>query len=147
VKRFAGKFSRRVTLESPSGRLYDVEVKERCNKTVLQRGWEAFVDANRIQGNDLVLFRHIKKSRFEVLVLGSDGCEKVFPCAGVRTTPSLRERSSDSAGISSSSCHETTESSGSERYARCGRSSSSHRQRMASAASSSSEQSGYITVS
>uniref|UniRef100_K4AJW8 TF-B3 domain-containing protein n=1 Tax=Setaria italica TaxID=4555 RepID=K4AJW8_SETIT len=111
VKRFAGKLSRIINLESPNGGLYDVEVKERYNKTVLQRGWEAFVDANRVQENDFLLFHHIEKSRFEVLILGSDGCEKVFPCAGVRNTPSIQERSLDSVDISSSSCHETTESS------------------------------------
>ncbi|RCV41844.1 hypothetical protein SETIT_9G167100v2 [Setaria italica] len=146
VKRFAGKLSRIINLESPNGGLYDVEVKERYNKTVLQRGWEAFVDANRVQENDFLLFHHIEKSRFEVLILGSDGCEKVFPCAGVRNTPSIQERSLDSVDISSSSCHETTESSESERFARCGRSSSSHRRRMA-ATSSSFEESGEDTPS
>ncbi|CAN6323271.1 unnamed protein product [Urochloa humidicola] len=149
VKRFAGNLSGRINLESPNGSLFDVEATERYNKTVLQRGWEAFVYANRIQENDVVLFHHIKKSRFEVLILDSDGCEKVFPCAGVRNTPSIQERSLDSVDISSSSCHETTESSGSERFARCGRSSSSHRWRTAktAATSSSFEESGEETPS
>ncbi|CAN6304302.1 unnamed protein product [Urochloa humidicola] len=129
VKRFAGKLSGRINLESPNGSMFDVEVTERYNKMVLQRGWEAFVYANGIQEHDFVLFHHIKKSHFEVLILDSDGCEKVFPCAGVRNTPSFQERNLDSVDISNSSCHETTESSGSEKFARCGRSSSSHRQK------------------
>lgn len=150
VKRFTGKLLGKINLESPNGSLYDVEVTERNNKTVLQRGWEAFVDANHIQENDFMLFRHIEKSRFEVLILDSDGCEKVLPCAGVRNSPSTQEQSLDSADVSSSSCRDTTESSGSERFARRarGRSSSSHRRRTAkmAATSSSFEESGY-TVS
>ncbi|CAN6282230.1 unnamed protein product [Urochloa humidicola] len=147
VKRFAGKLSGRINLESPNGSLFDVEVTERYNKTVLQRGWEAFVYANGIQEHDFVLFHHIKKSHFEVLILDSDGCEKVFPCAGVRNTPRIQERNLDSVDISSSSCHETTESSGSEKIARCGRSSSSHHRRTAkmAATSSSYEESGEDT--
>ncbi|OEL18169.1 B3 domain-containing protein [Dichanthelium oligosanthes] len=145
VKRFAGKLSGRIDLESPNGSLYVVQVTERYSKTVLQRGWEAFVDANHIQENDFVLFRHIEKSRFEVLILDSDGCEKVFPYAGVRNTPCIQEQSLDSVDISSSSCHNTTESSGSERFARRQRSSSCHRGRTAkmAATSSSFEESGY----
>ena len=145
VKRFAGKLSGRIKLESPNGTLYNVEVIERYNKTVLQRGWEAFVDANHIKENNFMLFRHIEKSRFEVLILESDGCEKVFPCAGVRNTPCIQERRLDSVDISSSYSHDTTESSGSQRFARCQRSSCSHRGRTANmaATSSSFEESGY----
>ena len=145
VKRFAGKLSGRIKLESPNGTLYNVEVIERYNKTLLQRGWEAFVDANHLQENNFMLFHHIEKSRFEVLILESDGCEKVFPCAGVRNTPSIQERRLDSVDISSSYSHDTTESSGSQRFARCQRSSCSHRGRTANmtATSSSFEESGY----
>lgn len=148
VQRFAGKLlGRIINLESPNGSLYDVEVTERYNKTVLQRGWKTFVHANHIQENDFMLFRHIEKTCFEVLILDSDGCEKVLPCAGVRNSPSIQEQSLDSAGISRSSCRDTTESSGSERFARraLGRSSSSYRGRTAkmAATSSSFEESGY----
>ncbi|KAG2547428.1 hypothetical protein PVAP13_9KG100500 [Panicum virgatum] len=91
-----------------------------------------------------MLFRHIEKSRFEVLILESDGCEKVFPCAGVRNTPCIQERRLDSVDISSSYSHDTTESSGRQRFARCQRSSCSHRGRTANmtATSSSFEESG-----
>ncbi|WVZ59850.1 hypothetical protein U9M48_009943 [Paspalum notatum var. saurae] len=117
VKNFAGKLLGWINLESPDGSLYDVEVTERYSKTVFRHGWEAFVDANHIEENDSMLFRHIEKSRFEVLILDSDGCEKAYSCAGIRNTPNVQGRSVQHADISISSRRDTTESSGSERLA------------------------------
>uniref|UniRef100_A0A0A9F1G3 TF-B3 domain-containing protein n=1 Tax=Arundo donax TaxID=35708 RepID=A0A0A9F1G3_ARUDO len=143
VKNFGGKVSGTIKLESPNGSQYDIEVMERSNKTVLRHGWEAFVVAHCIEENDFLLFRHIEKLCFEVLILDSHGCEKVFPCAGIKNT-SVLERSLDSVDISSSSCHDTTESPGSERCARCEKNGYSHRGKNAkmAATSSSSEESG-----
>ncbi|OEL18753.1 B3 domain-containing protein, partial [Dichanthelium oligosanthes] len=119
LKHFAGKLSRTIKLESPNGSLYDVEVMEHYNKMVLRHGWEAFVDAHHIEENDSLLFRNIENSVFEVLIFDSDGCEKMFRCSGIKNTPSFGERSLYSVDISSNSQHDTTESSGSERVARC----------------------------
>ncbi|KAJ1294514.1 hypothetical protein BS78_01G152000 [Paspalum vaginatum] len=147
VKNFAGKLSGWINLESPNGSLYDVEVTERYSKMVFRHGWEAFVDANHIEENDSMLFRHIEKSRFEVLILDSDGCEKAYSCAGIRNTPNVQGRSVQHADISSSSRHDTTESCGSERLAMSERSSSTHSGRTAkmAATSSSFEESGEDT--
>lgn len=148
VKNFAGKLSGWISLESPNGSLYDVEATKHDSETVFQHGWEAFVDANHIEENDFVLLRYIEKSRFEVLILDSDGCEKVFSCAGIRNTPNIDQgRIVKYVGISSSFCHDTTESSGSERLAKHARSSPNHNGRTAkmSAASSSFEESGEDT--
>ncbi|KAK8444610.1 hypothetical protein SEVIR_9G164900v4 [Setaria viridis] len=119
LKHFAGKLSGTIKLESANGSLYDVEVTERYRKMVLRHGWEAFVDAHHIEENDSLLFRNIENSVFKVLILDSDGCEKMFCCSGIKTTPNVGKRSVDSVDISSSSQYDTTESSGSERAARC----------------------------
>ncbi|KAG0548526.1 hypothetical protein BDA96_01G174100 [Sorghum bicolor] len=144
AKQFGGRLSGTIKLESPNGNLYDVEVSEHLNKLMLGHGWEAFVDANHIEENDFLIFRHIEKSHFEVMIFDTDGCEKVFSCAGLRNTPCVQERSVDSVGISSSSCHDTTESSGSERFARSEKSGSSNHGKTENMAttSSSSEESG-----
>ncbi|KAL6637437.1 hypothetical protein ACP70R_025009 [Stipagrostis hirtigluma subsp. patula] len=101
LKRFTEKLSGIIKLESPNGCLYDVEVTEHSNKMVFRHGWEAFVDAHHIEENDSLLFRHIEKCCFEVLIFGSDGCERVFSCAGIKNTP---------CDNSSGSHHEATES-------------------------------------
>lgn len=116
-----------IKLKSPNGSLYDVEVTEHYNKVVLRHGWEAFVDAHHIEENESVLFRNIDNSLFEVLILDSDGCEKIFCCAGIKNPPCVGERSVDSVDISNSSQHDTTGMSGSERVARCVKCSSSRR--------------------
>ncbi|PUZ37962.1 hypothetical protein GQ55_9G158900 [Panicum hallii var. hallii] len=125
--------------------VYDVEVVEHFNKVVLRHGWDTFVDAHDIEKNDFLLFRHTQKSCFEVLILDSNGCEKVFPCTGIVSTPSFKETSVDSVDISSSSRHEITESSESERFTRCEKGNSCHcRQTVKMAATSSSSESGDI---
>jgi hypothetical protein len=148
LKHFAGKLSGTVKLESPNGRVYDVEVTERYGKMVLRNGWEAFVDAHHIEENGSLLFRNTENSVFKVLILDSDGCEKIICCSGIKTTPSVGERSVDSADISSSSQYDTTESSGSERAARCvkGRSSRHGKTSKMAVTSSSSGGSGYTVI-
>ncbi|RLN41106.1 B3 domain-containing protein [Panicum miliaceum] len=142
VKHFAGKFSGTIKLESPNGSRYDVEVMERYNKMMSGHGWEAFVDAHHIEENDLLLFRNIETSVFEVLILDSDGCEKMFRCTGIKNTPSVEERSVHYVDISSSSQHDTIESSGSEGVARCGKGSSSRRGKTSKMAVTSSSSGG-----
>ncbi|CAN6287498.1 unnamed protein product [Urochloa humidicola] len=147
MKHFTGKLSGTIKLESPNGNLYDVEVTERFNKVILRHGWGDFVDAHHVEENNFLLFRHTEKSRFEVLILDADGCEKVFPCAGIKNTRSVRENTVDY--ISSGSCHDTTESSASQSLVRCEKGGSSHRGKTAkmAAASSSSESSGENNLS
>lgn len=142
-KHFAGKLSGTIKLESPNGSLYDVEVTKRFGKVVLQHGWGDFVDVHHIEENSFLLFRHIENSCFEVLILDADGCEKMLSCAGV--SQGVQGKKLDSVYISSSSCHDTTESPASERVIRCEKGGSSHRGKTAkmAATSSSSESSGY----
>ncbi|KAL5219616.1 hypothetical protein ABZP36_020300 [Zizania latifolia] len=147
LNHFGGKISKTIELESPKGNVHVVKVSKHMNTTALRCGWEAFVDAHHIQENDSLLFRHIDNSRFEVLVLDSDGCEKIFSCAGMKRASSVHGRSADPIHISG--CprddDDTTESSGSERFVRCQRGSVSHQRRKTAkleAMSSSSEESG-----
>ncbi|CAN6310164.1 unnamed protein product [Urochloa humidicola] len=144
LEHFAGKLSGTIKLETPNGNLYDVEIVERFKKVVLRYGWEEFVDAQAIEENDFLLFRHTEKSCFEVLILDSDGCEKVFPCTGIARIPNYKEKSVDSIDISSSSHQETTESSESERFTRYEKDSHCRQTVKVAATSSSPEESGDI---
>ncbi|OQU91357.1 hypothetical protein SORBI_3001G166100 [Sorghum bicolor] len=136
LKHFAGKLSGIIKLESPNRGSYDVGIIEHCNNVVFRHGWGQFVESHHIKENDYLLFRHVEGSCFKVLIFDSDGCEKVFPCAGIRSV--------EYVDISSSSHHETTESLASERFVRCQKGSSCHRGKTAkmAAAFSSSEESG-----
>ncbi|XBI25923.1 hypothetical protein VPH35_050747 [Triticum aestivum] len=154
IDHFGGKISRTIELESHNGSMYTVEVSKLMNETVLRRrGWEAFVNAHSIEENDSLLFPHIEKSLFEVLVLDSDDCEKVLPSAGIKVAScNVQESSSvdyidisSSVGyidISSSSGDDTTRSPGSKRFATCERGDSSHPRKTAVNDSSSEEDSG-----
>ncbi|XP_021318275.1 B3 domain-containing protein Os03g0619600 isoform X1 [Sorghum bicolor] len=133
LKHFAGKLSGTIKLDSPNRGSYDVEVTEHCNKVVFRHGWRQFVESHDIKENDYLLFRHVEGSCFEVLIFDTDGCEKMFSCAGIRSV--------DYVNISSDCHHETTESSASERFVRCQKGSSCHHGKIAKkvAAFSSSE--------
>lgn len=109
LKHFTAKLSGTIKLELPSRGSYSVEVKEHFSKVVFRNGWEEFVESHHIEENDYLLFRHVEGSCFEVSIFDADGCEKVFSCAGI---------SVDYVDISSSSRHEITESSASERCVR-----------------------------
>lgn len=111
VSHFGGKIPGTIKLESPNGILYVVEVTECMNKTLLQCGWEAFVDAHNIKEGESLLFRHIENSRYEVLILDSDDCEKVFSCAGIRNGSCVQDKTVDPVDSSGSSSNDTTQSS------------------------------------
>ncbi|XP_052149359.1 B3 domain-containing protein Os03g0619800 [Oryza glaberrima] len=111
VSHFGGKIPGTIKLESPNGILYVVEVTECMNKTLLQCGWEAFVDAHNIKEGESLLFRHIENSRYEVLILDSDDCEKVFSCAGTRNGSCVQDKTVDPVDSSGSSSNDTTQSS------------------------------------
>ncbi|KAM0829838.1 hypothetical protein ACQ4PT_066618 [Festuca glaucescens] len=50
---------------------------------VLNSGWNTFVASQRIQENDLLIFRSKEKSRVEVLILDQSGRGKTSPCSVV----------------------------------------------------------------
>jgi hypothetical protein len=51
---------------------------------ILQPGWEAFVDANQMQENYFLVFRHLGMSCFKVTIFDSDGEEKISCHAGTK---------------------------------------------------------------
>ncbi|XP_047091878.1 B3 domain-containing protein Os03g0620400-like [Lolium rigidum] len=112
VNYFAWKLSRTIKLEAPDGNVYDVEITERRNKTVLRSGWEAFVNANHIAENDSLMFRYRGSARFKVVFFDSSGCEKVVSCARIQSNSGGQEPSTYSTDMSSSSSDSKTHSSG-----------------------------------
>uniref|UniRef100_A0A0E0D3R5 TF-B3 domain-containing protein n=1 Tax=Oryza meridionalis TaxID=40149 RepID=A0A0E0D3R5_9ORYZ len=148
VNHFGGKIPGTIKLESPNGILYVVEVTECMNKMVLQCGWEAFVDAHHIKVGDSLLFRHIENSCFEVMILDSDGCERVFSCAGIKTSSCVQDKTVDPVDTSGRSSDDTAQPSRSERFARCQRDTSNDHRNTASltAVSSSSEESENVSL-
>uniref|UniRef100_A0A0D9VWG1 TF-B3 domain-containing protein n=1 Tax=Leersia perrieri TaxID=77586 RepID=A0A0D9VWG1_9ORYZ len=99
---FGGEILATIELESPRVIVYIVKVTKHMNRTVLNCGWGAFVDANQIEENDSLFFRHIENSRFEVLILDSDGCEKIFSRSGIKRAYNVQERNADPIDIASS---------------------------------------------
>ncbi|VAI02409.1 unnamed protein product [Triticum turgidum subsp. durum] len=134
IDNFGGKISRTIELESSNGNMYVFEVSKHMGNTVIHRGWQAFIDEHHIEENDSLLFRHIEKSRFEVLVLDSDDCEKVFFCPGINIVSNVEERGADSVNISNSSRDYATRSPGSKRFATQGRGNSSYPRKAAKTA-------------
>ncbi|KAJ1294511.1 hypothetical protein BS78_01G151700 [Paspalum vaginatum] len=132
MSQFGGDISESMDIESPDGSIYSVKVMKHMNKRVPQCGWKAFVDAHCIKENDSLLFRHIQNFRFKVLVLDPDGCEKVFPCAGVKIASNIQEIDTGCVDISDSSKDNTKKSSRDrKRFSGCQRDSSSQRRKAA----------------
>lgn len=70
-----------IKLEAPDGNIYNVRASKHSeDQVVLQSDWDAFVAANHIQKNDLLIFHSKGKTRLEVLALDPSGCEKNSSC-------------------------------------------------------------------
>jgi hypothetical protein len=147
MNHFGGELSKSIVIESPDGNVYDVKVTKHMNKIVLQCGWEVFIDAQRIEDNDSLLFQYIENSRFKVLILDSDGCEKVVSCSGIKTTSNAREQAAEYVDIS----HDYAKKSSRvrKRSASCPRDTPDHPRKVAKVTlvASSCEESGYIVDS
>ncbi|CAM0875867.1 unnamed protein product [Alopecurus aequalis] len=126
VNHFVGKMPGTVKLEGPSGNVYDVDVTEHRNITILRSGWEVFVDANNVVEKDSLVFRYQGSSRFKVAVFDSGGCEKRVSCAGIESTFSDQEPDTNSTDMSSSSSDHDTDSSVGRRSDGCQSESSGH---------------------
>ena len=145
MNHFRGELSESIEIESPDGNVYGVKVIKHMDKIVLQCGWEEFIDAHHIKENDSLLFQHIENSRFKVLILDSDGCEKVFSCSGIKTTTIAQEQAAEYVDISDTAHDYTKKFSGiRKRSTSCQRVTQNHRRKVAKVASaaSSCEESG-----
>ncbi|KAJ1690150.1 hypothetical protein LUZ63_014305 [Rhynchospora breviuscula] len=77
AKRFKGTIFEIVKLKGPSGRTWPIEVLKSENKLSLKSGWRNFVTANKIDENDLLVFKYSGNSSFDVVIFDPNGCEKV----------------------------------------------------------------------
>uniref|UniRef100_A0A8I7BBN2 TF-B3 domain-containing protein n=2 Tax=Hordeum vulgare subsp. vulgare TaxID=112509 RepID=A0A8I7BBN2_HORVV len=70
-----------IKLEAPDGNIYNVRASKHSeDQVVLQSGWDAFVAANHIQKNDLLIFHSKGKIRLKILALDPSGHEKNPSC-------------------------------------------------------------------
>lgn len=151
MNQFGGEISESMDIESPDGSVYAVKGIKYMNKMLPQCGWKAFVDAHPIDQNDSLLFQHIEKARFKVLIIDPDGCEKVFPCNGIRISSSnIQERDKDYVDVSDSA-HDRTKklSRVRKRVSNCQGDCASQRRkaaRITTDSASSSEESGYYVI-
>jgi hypothetical protein len=67
---------------------------------VLKSGWSTFVASQRIQENDLLIFRSKEKDRLEVFILDPSGRGKTSSCSAIgNCSSSAQEMSDDSVRI------------------------------------------------
>lgn len=112
VDHFGGKISGTIKLEAPTSQIFDVGVAKKTNKMILQSGWEAFVDANQMQENYFLVFRHLGMSCFKVTVFDSHGEEKISSRAGTKNPTHDENPCAYCAKISSSSPDDASDSDG-----------------------------------
>lgn len=65
-----------IKLRRPSGATWHVGLIKLGEKLVIEPGWEDFVNANYVSPNDLLVFKHVGRIEFEVLIFDPWGCEK-----------------------------------------------------------------------
>ncbi|PNT65157.1 hypothetical protein BRADI_4g37946v3 [Brachypodium distachyon] len=118
VNHFGGKISGTIKLEAPNGQIHDVGVAKEMNRTVLQSGWEAFVDVNQIQENFSLMFRWIGRSCLKVTIFDANGEERISCCAGMKHPTYVEKASTNCADISSNSHDGTAQSSDSDGHCR-----------------------------
>uniref|UniRef100_A0ACD5XVS2 Uncharacterized protein n=1 Tax=Avena sativa TaxID=4498 RepID=A0ACD5XVS2_AVESA len=108
VDHFGGKISGTIKLEAPNGKTFDVGVAKKTKRTILQTGWEAFVDANQIQENFFLMFRCLEISCFKVTIFDSHGEERISCRAGERNPTHVENQCTFCAEMSSSSQDDTS---------------------------------------
>jgi B3 DNA binding domain len=72
------------------------------NNLSLRSGWRDFVTANRIDENDLLVFKYSNSSSFDVLIFDSSGCDKTTPLI-IKTEQTESESESETERTSSDS--------------------------------------------
>lgn len=114
VNYFGGKIPGTVKLEAPDGNTYDVRVTENMNRTILKSGWAEFVDANQIEENYSLMFQYLGNAHFVVTIFDSNGKEKAFCSAGMKTSSDMKTSKNRYVDNSSSSRDGNTQSSSAE---------------------------------
>ncbi|KAF6177059.1 hypothetical protein GIB67_015934 [Kingdonia uniflora] len=70
------KLSNTVTLTTPSGSSWIVELTEADDGIILQNGWQEFVKDLLLKEENVLIFRYDRSSSFEVLMFDQTSCEK-----------------------------------------------------------------------
>ncbi|MBA0741983.1 hypothetical protein Gogos_015100 [Gossypium gossypioides] len=76
TENFREKLLGTIHLRGPSGFMWTVEVEKMFNRVVFQNGWQTFVEEHRLEKADLLVFRYIGNSAFNVVIFDSSGCER-----------------------------------------------------------------------
>lgn len=76
TENFREKLLGAIHLRGPSGFMWTVEVEKMFNHVVFQIGWPTFVEEHRLVKADLLVFRYIGNSTFNVVLFDSSGCER-----------------------------------------------------------------------
>ncbi|KAJ4781532.1 B3 domain-containing protein [Rhynchospora pubera] len=71
-----GIVGKKLQLKRPSGDTWHISLIWSGEELVLQSGWNQFIVANSVSQNDLLVFRFIGGSKFEVLIFDPNGYEK-----------------------------------------------------------------------
>lgn len=91
VNRFNGQICEHIDLKPPSGDIWRIGLTKLANDIVLQSGWKDFVDAHRIEENDLLIFKYCESSSFEVRIFDGSGCEKASSFFAKKNDPPVGE--------------------------------------------------------
>jgi hypothetical protein len=105
AKHIRDKIEGSITLESPGGYTFDVQVAKNLGRIVLQSGWKSFVSAHDLKMLDFLVFRYDGMSRMRVLIFDPSGCEKVPPCVVAKNAINGGRKREEPIDISSSCAH------------------------------------------
>ncbi|KAJ3685494.1 hypothetical protein LUZ61_014658 [Rhynchospora tenuis] len=74
---FTGLSDRVLELKRKNGSTCHVGLIASGGKLILQPGWNNFISANGVSQNDLLIFKFMGGSKFEVQIFDPTGCEKI----------------------------------------------------------------------
>ncbi|XP_011621668.1 B3 domain-containing protein Os01g0723500 isoform X2 [Amborella trichopoda] len=75
-KHINGVASERAILESPSGKLWLVELKKTEEGAFFQNGWKEFIKGHSVKLGESIVFRYDGNLRFDVQIFGSNGYQR-----------------------------------------------------------------------
>jgi B3 DNA binding domain len=87
-----------VELKCPSGITWHVKMIKSNGNFIFQSGWRDFIIANKIEKNDILVFKYSGNSSFEVIIFDPSGCQKAAPFFAKKMETQLcLQESSDSS--------------------------------------------------
>ncbi|KAF9608829.1 hypothetical protein IFM89_011867 [Coptis chinensis] len=110
TRNFGKELSSTVVLKVPSGKEWNVQLKEDEGLVWFQKGWDAFVEYHSICVGHLLVFRYEGKSLFSVVICDMSASEIEYPCdsddleepdfeTGSETSSELENQEDDSVEI------------------------------------------------